>query len=407
MLAGVALLASFRASAQVPDAPEKPAPKGPWSEIDASWISLRLNVQALEDGAFYSQDAASKQQVGDLSPEALFRVDDLLLSAQIKFPHPWTFVVGGNYRGLDPTSATGWTTTYLYLSVPLGTLGSVTVGKQKEGAGLEMTENGRDIPFMERSTMSNAFAFIDSHVVGVRFSGTVASDRLTWSAGWFNNWLDDGLTFDESGQVFAARVTGLAVEADGGRRLFHLGLSAAYRQAPGGQFTMKSIPEDYEAPDFVETGPFPANDGTSVGGELAAVEGPFTVSGEYAWTGVSSPSTGNPRFYGYYVEAAYAITGETRAYDHKRGIFEMIRPAAPFSFKHGGSGAWEVAARYSSIDLTSGAVQGGRFDRLSGALSWYPTDQFRFEFNYGYGRLNRSGLEGRTSFYQLRLQFQL
>jgi hypothetical protein len=28
----------------------------------------------------------------------------------------------------------------------------------------------------------------------------------------------------------------------------------------------------------------------------------------------------------------------------------------PFSFNYGGSGAWEFAARYSTIDLTSGAV---------------------------------------------------
>ncbi len=59
------------------------------------------------------------------------------------------------------------------------------------------------------------------------------------------------------------------------------------------------------------------------------------------------------------------------------------------------------------MDLTSGTVQGGRFSRLSGALSWYPTRQWRLEFNYGYGTLEKLGLRGRTSFYQLRLQFQL
>jgi len=32
---------------------------------------------------------------------------------------------------------------------------------------------------------------------------------------------------------------------------------------------------------------------------------------------------------------------------------------------------------------------------------------WRFEFNYGYGRLERGGIVGRTDFYQLRLQFQL
>jgi phosphate-selective porin OprO/OprP len=389
-----------------PDPAAEPA-KRPWNELDASWISVRLEFQAFEDGAFFAQDAASKEQVGDLSAKALFRVDDLLLTGQIKFPHPWTFAVGGNYKGLDPTSARGWTTTYVYLTIPLGALGSVTLGKQKAGAGMAMLENGRDISFMERSTMSTAFAFVDSHLVGVRFSNTVADGRMTWSAGWFNNWLDDGLSFSESGQIYAGRVTGLAVEAESGRRMLHLGASAAYRQAPNGSFEVKSRPEVYEARDFVNTGPFPARHSTSIGGELAAVEGPVTVSAEYTSTPISSPETGNPHFSGYYVAAAWVLTGETRPYNHEVGVFEAIRPAAPFSFKHGGPGAWEVATRYSSIDLTSGAVQGGKFDRLSGALSWYPTSQFRFEFNYGYGRLNRAGVEGQTNFYQLRLQFQL
>lgn len=70
-----------------------------------------------------------------------------------------------------------------------------------------------------------------------------------------------------------------------------------------------------------------------------------------------------------------------------------------------GPGARELAARYSSIDLTSGTVEGGQFDRWCGALSWYPTRLWRFEFNYGV--LGHAGIVGRTNFYQLRLQFQL
>jgi phosphate-selective porin OprO/OprP len=356
-------------AAPPPPAPGEPLPLIPglktrWNELDTSWMRVRLNVEVLEDGAFYSQDAANQQQVGDLSATSLFRVDDLSLSGQLKFTRPWSFTVGGNYRGLDPTSSRGWTTTYLFLAIPLGKLATVTVGKQKENVGLEMTENGRELSFMERATMSTAFTFIDSHVAGVRFSNTVAAGRVTWSAGWFNDWLDDGLSFSESGQIFAGRLTGLPVEADGGRRLLHVGVSAAYRQAPNGSIRLKSVPEVYEAPDFVDTGSFPADHGTTVGAELAVVEGPVTVSGEYAWTGISSSQTGDPSFDGWYVTAAWALTGEARPYNHTRGAFGMMSPAAPFSFKHGGPGAWEVAARYSSVDLTSGSVQGGKFDRL-------------------------------------------
>jgi phosphate-selective porin OprO and OprP len=230
---------------------------------------------------------------------------------------------------------------------------------------------------------------------------------MTWSAGWFNNWLDDDLSFTQSGQIFAGRISGLPIDAGGGRRLLHLGVSGVYREAQDGNFRLRSVPEVYEAPDFVDTGLLPADHGTSVGAELAAVERPVAVSAEYTWTSVGSPETGDPHFQGFYLMASWCMTGESRPYDRQLGSFGAIRPAQPFSFKHGGRGAWELAARYSRIDLTSGGVKGGEFDRWSGGLSWSPTSQWRFEFNYGYGRLKRANLDGRTHFYQLRLQFQL
>ena len=58
----------------------------------------------MEDGAFYSQDAESKQQVGDLNAEQLFRLDNLSISGEIKLRRPWRYAFAGNYRGLDPTS---------------------------------------------------------------------------------------------------------------------------------------------------------------------------------------------------------------------------------------------------------------------------------------------------------------
>ena len=51
--------------------------------------------------------------------------------------------------------------------------------------------------------MTTASTFFESHIVGVRFSGIAACERMTWSAGWFNNWLDSELSFSESGQIAA------------------------------------------------------------------------------------------------------------------------------------------------------------------------------------------------------------
>src|SRR5262249_37438040 len=117
--------------------------------------------------------------------------------------------------------------------------------------------------------------------------------------------------------------------------------------------------------------------------------------------------SGNPRFDGWYVTATWVLTGETRPYEHANGYFGRVTPDSPLSFTNGGLGAFAVPARYSWIDLTSGAIEGGRLDRWTGAFSWYPTNWGRFEFNYGYGRLQRFGTTGISRFYQLRLQFEI
>jgi phosphate-selective porin OprO/OprP len=378
----------------------------PWNELSTDWIALQLHVTALEDGAFFSQDTASVAQVGALPSAAEFRMDRLQLNGQLKAPFPWSFEVNAGYNGLDQNNGeSGWTIADLWVAVPLGHLATVTVGEQEEGVGLERLSHGENLSFMERSTMTEAYK--RSHALGVRFTGTAAGDRMTWSAGWFNNWLTDDLSFDESGNSFAGRVTGLLLDRDNGRELLHVGVSGAYAQARNGVVQTRSRPEVRQAPYFVDTDSFPANHSDGLGFELAAVHGPVTVASEYTLGNISAPESGDPRFSGWYVTASWVLTGETRPYDHAAGYFGQLEPDSPFSFRHGGCGAWELAARYSWIDLTSQAIQGGKFDRWSGALSWFPTRNWRFEFNYGFGRLERAGLVGHTNFYQLRLQFEL
>jgi phosphate-selective porin OprO/OprP len=383
-----------------------PAAPKPWNELSTNWIALQLHVTAMEDGAFFSQNDASVSQVGAQPSTGEFRVSRLELLGQLNAPFPWSFDVNANYNGLDQNSdERNWVIYDLNVSVPLGSAANVTVGEQEEGVGMERLSHGEDLTFMERSTMSEAYK--KSHALGVRFTGTAAGGLMTWSAGWFNNWLTDHESFAASGNSYAGRVTGLLLDQDGGRELVHVGASGSYTQAQDGAVQSKSRPEVHEAPDFVDTGSFPADHTSGVGFELAAVHGPFTITSEYTLADVSAPASGNPRFSGWYVTASWILTKETRPYEHSKGLFGQLVPDSPFSFRGGGIGAFELAARYSWINLTSQAIQGGKFDRWSGALSWFPTKVWRFEFDYGYGRLQRFGTTGLTRFYQLRLQFEI
>jgi phosphate-selective porin OprO and OprP len=388
------------------DDPPPLAVSKPWNEIATKWIALQLHVTAMEDGAFFSQNQASDGQVGALPSAGEFRLSRLQLNGQLTAPFPWSFEVNAGYNGLDQNNGeASWSISDLWIAVPLGGFATVTVGEQEAGVGMERLSHGEDLSFMERSTMSEAYK--KAHQLGVRFTGTAAGDRMTWSAGWFNDWVTDGLSFAQSGNTYAGRVTGLLLDQDEGRQLVHVGVSGAYSQAQNGAIQTRSRPEVRQAPYFVDTDSFPAAHSDAVGFELAAVRGPATVTSEYTLADVSAPQSGNPRFSGWYVTASWVLTGETRPYEHANGYFGQLKPDAPFSFDHGGAGAWELAARYSWIDLTSQGINGGKFDRWSGALSWYPTKIWRFEFDYGYGRLQRFGTTGLTRFYQLRLQFEI
>ena len=73
----------------------------------------------------------------------------------------------------------------------------------------------------------------------------------------------------------------------------------------------------------------------------------------------------------------------------------------------GGRGAWELVLRFSYSDLDDQAIQGGTFWRITPMVNWHLTDNIRLEFSYGYGVLDRFGIQGGTHFFGTRFQFQL
>ena len=134
-------------------------------------------------------------------------------------------------------------------------------------------------------------------------------------------------------------------------------------------------------------------------------QGPWLFGSEYWFTNVSSHSTGNPEFHGGDVVATWVITGETRTYNTVGGFFKQVSPARPVT--QGGPGAWELVFRFSSIDLDSAAIRGGKFWRFTPMVNWHLSDNIRLELAYGYGKLNRFDLKGNTQFFQSRIQLQL
>ncbi|WP_166140959.1 OprO/OprP family phosphate-selective porin [Methylosinus sp. RM1] len=157
--------------------------------------------------------------------------------------------------------------------------------------------------------------------------------------------------------------------------------------------------------------------------EMAATYGPFSVQGEYtgahyerdAGTALALGNNGGSslEYSGYYVQGSVFLTGESRAASYKGydkdwnspGTFSDIAIKNPLG--KGGWGAWEIAARYSELNLNNGglvdsnyaylaavagnaaqkalantATLGGREENLTLALNWYPVRGVRLQANW-------------------------
>jgi phosphate-selective porin OprO and OprP len=297
-------------------------------------------------------------------------------------------------------------------------IGYVRAGNMEEPFSLEELTSFADITFMELSLPTQVFS--PSYNMGFMFNNTAFNERITWAAGGFYNTGCLNNVYDgrdphkkwstANGYSLAARVTGLPWVEEGGKGRLHLGVSYNFRarnmNKNGAEEKFSSRPESYLTNiKFVDTGSITASRTNLINGELAWVWGPFSLQGEYfrAFTNAQ----GYPDFRGWYAYGSFFLTGEHRTYNTTDGIFMNINPNQNFDPLQGGWGAWELAARYSYINLNNsgGGINGGKECNVTLALNWYPHTNLRFMFNYIRVNVTNSSVdEGRASIYQARFQ---
>jgi phosphate-selective porin OprO and OprP len=298
----------------------------------------------------------------------------------------WEFGIGVELSGGDIFIEDAWVGVR-----DVAGLEFIRVGHQKEPFSLEEQTSDLFTTFMERGLPN---VFVPSWNTGVHVAGTGLDRRLTWAVGLFEESDGSGSSdpFDDIESLnVTGRVTGLPWRR-GETGLLHLGLSYSrqFRDREESERTYEALPET-NLPDaaLVDTGLFSAGDADLVGLEAAFVLGRISLQGEYMNVSISR-SGENPRFHGYYVFVSHFLTGESRSYDASRGVFGRVGPIQRFDPGAGGWGAWEVAARYSFVDLDDAGIQGGEQRNVSLALNWYPNSMVRVMLNYVHAEVDRT-----------------
>ena len=253
---------------------------------------------------------------------------------------------------------------------------TLTIGQHKPFWGLEELTSDLFTSFMERAAFNSAFGFERRVGASAAYAGKtllVQAGAFTDNAADLNNDANNSYSLD--GRVVFMPTLG--------RGSLHLGGSIHHRE-----FNDVAATARYRARPFVhttdsrlvDTKAFSADSETGYGAELAYVAGRFHATGEGHWLTAHRPGLANPSFFGGYGEVGYLLTDDVTAY--KGGVYDRIRPRHPLG--GGGIGALQLNARYDFLDLSDGAIVGGRQQVAGASLLWVPIDYVRFILNYGH-----------------------
>jgi phosphate-selective porin OprO/OprP len=336
-------------------------------------FKMKFGGRLMYDIAYFNQNADVEAAFGELRSGNEFRRARFFNSGEIYGNIGYKFEIdfaGGEVSIKDA---------FIQLSdIPV--VGNLRVGQFKEPFRLEVLTSSRYLMFMERAYQTS---FMPERNTGMMIFNDHADDRLGWQLGVFRN--SDGNGDDPAAgddYNITARIGGLPfVNADQSRYL-HLGAAISSRHPKGDLYGFASRASAHMTPRYVSTGLIQnVNRVMLAGFEAAGVLGAFSLEGEWVVASVDVPGS-DLTFSTYYIQTSYFLTGEHRVYKSAGEGFDRVKPKADFGNGSGGAGAWELGARYTSIDLNDGNVSGGQMNEYTLGVNWYLNTATRVMVNY-------------------------
>jgi len=263
-------------------------------------------------------------------------------------------------------------------------LGKIKVGHFKEPFSLEQMTDGRFITFTERSV---ADAFAPARNIGLMVEGySQELNDLNWALGVFRPSDDGSPSLGEGQYSFTGRLTSAAYNQNDSSQLLHYGGALSYRADDRGTTTLTSDPEISLLAPLGGIMMQPSDGGFDWNVELAWVDGPMSLQGEY-FVSTTDATGGDIDASGYYVMGSFFMTGEKRQYQADGGVFGRVKVGGNYD-GGGGSGALELKARYSTREfdsdpsVTPTPFIGNELTNYSAGLNWYLNSNTRIMLDY-------------------------
>ena len=338
-------------------------------------FEFRVGGRIQLDAATYSEDDSRHNDGTELRRIRLFASGRIWNDWNYKLQYDFT---GSGINGIQDAyiNYTGYK--------PL----SIKLGHFREPFSLQSMISTNNITFTERSLLS---AFDAGRNIGIQLA--TRGHNWTLTGGLFGEGRDGADSDNDEGYAFTGRATYSPLLSEKSR--LHLGTSISHRVTGSDDSVRFRVrPESHVTNQrLVDTGNIDADSSTRFGIETALLHGPFSLQAEYIHLTIDRALAGSPDldFSGYYAEGSWFLTGESPSYRANRGSFGTVSPISFFG--QGGIGAWQLALRFSNLDLTNHDVTGGEQQNMSVALNWYTSPNIRFGINY----VNVLDVKGGTS----------
>jgi len=270
------------------------------------------------------------------------------------------------------------------------------VGKFKAPMGLEALAPDRDTLLNERSLVTD---LVPNRDLGVEFHGDVLGGAVSYGLGLFSGDMDyNGTTANtptQDDKAFEGRLFFQPWKNSGINPLRGLGFGVA------GSYMADHPPTNSATgltPGYTTDGQqkfFTYNTGVNANGAGWRVApqayyfyGPLGILGEYVASdqqvATSPNNSADLHNTAWDITGSWLLTGEDAAYDG-------VMPRHPFDPRTGGWGAWQVVARYASLNVDSKAFTDGFASSTKNAdganawsvgLNWYLNRNVRAEISF-------------------------